>query len=360
MSKKSILILTGLIFGIGAVLLVHFGNPGNYGFCAACQLRDIAGALGLHQTATLQYARPEIIGIILGSFLLALATKQFCPRGGSAPLLKFFYGMVMMIGALIFLGCPLRALLRLAGGDLNGLTAIIGFIAGIMTAIVFLKKGYALPDPNKYEAQKKIASFIGPLFFFLLFIALLSGILYTSVQGPGSLHAPILISLIAGLLAGGAAQQTRLCMSGGIRNYILTKNTDFLIVYAVILVSAGILNLVLGQFQLGFSNQPLSHTMHLWNFLSLYLVGLAAILGGGCPLRQMVLSGEGSVDALFSVIGMLVGAGLAHRLNAAGSPKGVSETGQIILLLCIITTLAVAFFITKQSLRKEMPLDKNY
>ena len=34
-------------------------------------------------------------------------------------MIRFLLGMVMMIGALAFLGCPLRGILRLAGGDLT-------------------------------------------------------------------------------------------------------------------------------------------------------------------------------------------------------------------------------------------------
>lgn len=111
-----VIIATGLVFGLGAVFLVKSGNPGNYGFCAACQLRDIAGALGIHSVATLQYVRPEILGFILGAFGLARFNGEFRPRGGSNPVVRFVLGMAMMIGALVFLGCPLRAILRVAGG----------------------------------------------------------------------------------------------------------------------------------------------------------------------------------------------------------------------------------------------------
>jgi uncharacterized protein len=44
-----------------APILVKLGNPGNMGICVACFSRDIAGALGLHRAATVQYIRPEII-----------------------------------------------------------------------------------------------------------------------------------------------------------------------------------------------------------------------------------------------------------------------------------------------------------
>jgi hypothetical protein len=49
-----------------------------------------------------------------------------------------------MIGALIFLGCPWRALLRLAGGDGNAILGILGLITGIFIGIMFLKNGFSL------------------------------------------------------------------------------------------------------------------------------------------------------------------------------------------------------------------------
>ena len=66
-------ILTGLLVGILAPILVKLGNPGNMGICVVCFNRDIAGALGLHRAAVVQYIRPEIIGFVLGAFIAALA-----------------------------------------------------------------------------------------------------------------------------------------------------------------------------------------------------------------------------------------------------------------------------------------------
>ena len=71
--------------GFAAILLVITGNPANMGICIACFIRDTAGALKLHTAAPVQYIRPEIIGLILGSFAISLATKEFRARGGSSP-----------------------------------------------------------------------------------------------------------------------------------------------------------------------------------------------------------------------------------------------------------------------------------
>ena len=55
----------GAFIGVIAALLQKFGNPGNMGICVACFERDIAGTLGLHRAAVVQYMRPEIIGFTM-------------------------------------------------------------------------------------------------------------------------------------------------------------------------------------------------------------------------------------------------------------------------------------------------------
>ena len=145
--KKKIswwVIVTGAIVGLSAVLLTHFGNPANMGFCIACFLRDIAGSLGLHSAGKVQYIRPEIIGLVLGAFVMSVCTKEFRAKSGSAPALRFVLGAFVMIGALAFLGCPLRMVLRIAGGDLNAIVGLVGFAIGILCGVQFLKRGYSL------------------------------------------------------------------------------------------------------------------------------------------------------------------------------------------------------------------------
>ncbi|MBR6584790.1 MAG: YedE-related selenium metabolism membrane protein, partial [Firmicutes bacterium] len=121
--EKAFVALTGAIIGLIAVLLVKFGNPANMGMCIACFIRDTAGALKLHSAAVVQYMRPEIIGIVLGASVMAFSKKELVARAGSNPFVRFVLGFFVMIGALMFLGCPLRMMLRIGGGDLN---AIVG------------------------------------------------------------------------------------------------------------------------------------------------------------------------------------------------------------------------------------------
>ena len=139
-----LMIATGVIIGGLAVLLVAQGNPGNMGFCIACFLRDTAGALGFHRANTVQYVRPELIGLVIGAFVAAFSTREFKSRGGSSTFVRFVLGIFMMLGALVFLGCPLRDILRMGGGDLNAVVGLAGFIVGIIWGIFFLKRGFNL------------------------------------------------------------------------------------------------------------------------------------------------------------------------------------------------------------------------
>ena len=119
-NEKTVIIGAGVVIGIIASLLVLFGNPANMGFCIACFIRDTSGALGLHSAAPVQYIRPEIIGIVLGSFALSLVRKEYAPRGGSSAMTRFILGFFVMIGCLMFLGCPFRMIVRLYHSDKIG------------------------------------------------------------------------------------------------------------------------------------------------------------------------------------------------------------------------------------------------
>ena len=136
MKREGVMMLiAGAVVGIVAVVLVWLGNPLNMGFCVACFERDVTGALGLHRAVPVQYLRPEILGMVLGAFLAAVFSKEFRSHGGSSPGTRFLVGMFVMIGALVFLGCPLRMILRLAGGDLNAVVGVLGFAGGILLGL---------------------------------------------------------------------------------------------------------------------------------------------------------------------------------------------------------------------------------
>ncbi|MHB1355546.1 MAG: YedE family putative selenium transporter [Anaerolineae bacterium] len=348
-------ILVGAVIGIIAPLLQYLGNPKNMGICVACFERDIAGALGLHRNAATQYLRPEIMGMVLGTTLAALIFREFKARGGSAPIIRFFLGLFAMIGALVFLGCPWRALLRLAGGDLNALLGIAGLVVGITIGVLFLKSGYSL---GRSYRTSPIAAWVMPTLMIVLLGLVVfrvsfvkDGAIFFSASGPGSLAAPIAIALVAGLVIGFLAQRSRFCTMGALRDVILMKDTHLLSgVIALVTVAFG-LNLILGQFKLGFAAQPVAHSSYLWNFLGMTLSGMAFALAGGCPGRQLFLAGEGDSDAAIFVLGMISGAAIAHNFGLAGTPdtvvEGVLKVGGISSwgMVAVFAALAVCILI---------------
>lgn len=353
--EKTGIVLAGIAIGVIASLLVLFGNPVNMGFCIACFLRDISGALGLHTAGAVQYIRPEILGLVLGSFLMALLRKEFAPRGGSSPLTRFVLGFFVMIGCLMFLGCPFRMILRLAGGDLNALFGLLGFVCGILVGVVFLNRGYSLKRTYKLPVLEGTAFSIIQVVLLVLLVAAPAFIYFSEAgAGPGALHAPILISLAAGLIVGALAQWTRLCMVGGIRDLVLFREWKLLMGFLAILVSALVSNLVLTAvnagsfFTLGLEGQPVAHTDGLWNFLGMLLTGFGCVLLGGCPLRQLVLSGEGNTDSAITVLGLAIGAAFAHNFGLASSAAGPTANGKVAVIIGIVVVAVIAVANTVQ------------
>ena len=341
-SKKGIIVV-GVVIGVVATILQKLGNPPNMGLCIACFERDITGALGLHRAGVVQYIRPEIIGILLGAFLISILNKEFKPRGGSSSIIRFFLGFFAMIGALVFLGCPWRAFLRLAGGDLNAIIGLLGLVLGIFIGTVFIRKGYNLGRST--PSQKEVAGWILPVIMIVLFLMLIFQFkpIFFSEKGPGAMHAPIIISLIAGLVIGGLAQRSRFCTMGSIRDIIIVKDFHLFSGVAAFAISAFIMNIIFGQFKVGFDGQPVAHNIHLWNFLGMVLSGLAFALAGGCPGRQLILSGEGDTDAGLFVFGMFTGAAFSHNFSMASSPKGIGTFGSYGTIIGIVFCLVISF-----------------
>lgn len=348
-------IITGLVIGILAPVLVKLGNPGNMGVCVVCFNRDIAGALALHHASVVQYIRPEIIGFVLGAMVAALSFREFKPRTGSSPFIRFVLGMFAVFGALVFLGCPWRAYLRLAGGDWTAILAIVGLIVGIGLGVLFLKFGFSL---GRNRPAPYALGWVFPIIMVILLVLLIvapefgrdasgnpTGPIFFSEKGPGSQHAPLIIALVIGLFVGFLAQRSRFCTVGAIRDVILTRETHLLYGVIALIVAAFFTNLALGQFNPGFESQPVAHTDGLWNFAGMVLAGLAFTLAGGCPGRQLFMAGEGDGDSALFVSGMIVGAGFSHNFSMASSTAGPGPFGPITvivgLVVCIIIGLTM-------------------
>jgi YedE family putative selenium metabolism protein len=181
--------------------------------------------------------------------------------------------------------------------------------------------------------------------------------IFFSVKGPGAAHAAVLLSLIAGLIVGALAQRTRLCMVGGIRDLILFKDLYLISGFLAILVTAMIGNMIMGKFTLGFADQPVAHADGLWNFLGMALAGWGSVLLGGCPLRQLILSAEGNIDSVITVIGMTAGAAFAHNFSLAASAKGPSPNGKAAVIIGFAVLLLVSYFNLEKSVEVKMKGD---
>ena len=351
MVKKWGIVVVGVLVGLVSVCLGVFGNPANMAFCIACFIRDTAGALGLHRAEAVQYIRPEIIGIVIGAFIIGLVKKDFAPKGGSSPFTRFILAICVMVGALIFLGCPLRMVLRIAGGDMNAVVGLVGFIGGILTGIVFLNKGFSLG--RSYD-QPMVEGASLPAVNVLLMVLLIAApaFVFFSESGPGSMHAPILLSLAGGLVVGVIAQRSRLCFISGIRDAVLFKDLRMLVCFIAIIATVMVGNLITGTFKLSFAEQPVAHTEWIWNILGLYLVGFGSVLLGGCPLRQLVLAGSGNSDSGVTVLGFLVGAAICHNFGLASSGAGTTPNGRIAFFVCAAIMFVVAVFNVKKPSQK--------
>ncbi|MDR0601220.1 MAG: YedE-related selenium metabolism membrane protein [Treponema sp.] len=332
---------TGIVIGGLATLLSKLGNPPNMGLCAACFIRDTAGALGLDNAAAVQYIRPEISGFLLGAFILSLVRREWKSEGSSAHLSRFFIAFFVMIGALVFLGCPLRLMLRLGAGDLNAVTGLAGFAAGIGIGSIFIRRGFSFGNT---ESQNVSGGLIMPLLAVVLlaFLVVRPAFIKFSSEGPGSLHAPVVISLAVSLAVGALVQRSGLCMSGSIRNIFLIRNPVMFAGYASIFIAALTGNLALGNFRPGFSGQPIAHTDFIFNFLGMALVGYGSVLLGGCPLRQLVMAGEGNSDAGICVLGFLIAGAIAHNFGISASPAGVPVNGKIAVIIGFMAVTAIA------------------
>jgi len=346
---KGWFILMGAVIGLGAVILSYYGNPPNTGLCVSCFMENMAGSLGLHDNIRMQYLRPELIGFVLGAFFLSIIRKEFVPTGGSSPMLRFMIGFFLIIGCTIFIGCPVKMVLRLAAGDIGALIGVAGLTTGIYIGLEFIENGFRLGSPT---TQPKTNSYLVPglMLFMLVLLLLKPSFVYTSVKGSGALHAPILLSLGIGLLIGAMAQFTQFCITGGIARIFLwgprevlncPRSTGLLISLGSFFMFALVASLLTGQFNFGLQGQPSSNDSYGWAFLGMMMVGLGSVLIRGCPLRQLISASQGDSDAGAAVMGMMAGAAMAQNWNLAGTPAGTPVAGQVTVLIGLVIMIGV-------------------
>ncbi|NIQ97835.1 MAG: YedE-related selenium metabolism membrane protein [Desulfuromonadales bacterium] len=344
-----LVLLAGLALGgLGAALSL-WGNPVNSGICVSCFLENSAGALGLHDNARMQYLRPELPGFVLGAALSALAFREFSSRGGSAPLPRLISGVFLIVGSAVFIGCPIKMVLRLTAGDLTALFGAVGLALGVWVGLRGMTRGVTL---GRAAGQGGASGLLLPALFGLLMAFFLArpAFLLFSETGSAAEHAPWMISLAVGLILGALAQRTRLCVTGGVRDGLLMGVRAPLAwgLFAFI-VAATAVNVFSGRFQFGLYGQPGAHLDHLWSFLGMGLVGWISALIGGCPFRQLVKAGEGDTDAGLVVVGMLIGGAIVQSWGVAATAAGVSLAGKVAVLSGLLFVMLSSLFFRERT-----------
>jgi YedE family putative selenium metabolism protein len=308
------------------------GSESAWSGWSACFLRDVGGSLGLFPSGP-RYFRPEIAGLMLGALAAVLVRRRFRARSGSHAGARFVFGLWMAIGALVFLGCPFRLFQRLGGGDLNALVGAGGLLLGVGLGLAFERRGY---DVGKTQDSPAPLGWLGhALVLTGLVFFVRGGVLFgpSAAEPTGApAHAPWVLALGLAALAGVALSLTGFCGVNAMRQVF--RGPRWMLGGALALVGAyALVALATGRFTLAFAGQPVAHQDHLWNVLGMTLVGLCGVLAGGCPVRQVVMAGEGNADAFVTSMGLVVGGALAHDLALVSSPEGSTPAGRVAVLL---------------------------
>lgn len=141
----------GIVMAVAAVAAGSFFEvrpPEAYGICMSCHGRDLVNwvvndLFGSDLTVaqvSLVFPLLTTVGVVVGSFLGAVTSGEFRWRMPAKPLRNFLHGLVVMNLALLAGGCATRLTLSTAAGDLSGLVAFLGMVAGIVLATLWLRR----------------------------------------------------------------------------------------------------------------------------------------------------------------------------------------------------------------------------
>ena len=345
-STDTLLIIgSGLSLGALGAALAVWGNPANSGICVSCFMENLSGSLGLHQNLRMAYLRPELVGFVGGAMLTAILGREMRPRSGAYPVLAFVLGFFLIVGSSVFMGCPIKMMLRLGAGDMTAVAGLLGLAGGVWVGIRYYRAGLDLGAPMQGAGVYQGA--IIPLLFLLLLVLSAGGLLLSGTTGPAAQRAPFAIALGAGIVIGALAQRSRFCVTGSFSNLFLARDMSLLRGLVVLFAAALVVNVTTGLFRFGLMDQPGSNPDHIWNFLSMGLVGFASVLAGGCPFRQLILSGEGSADASMAVLGMIVGGGLVHQWGIVSTSAGPTPYGKAAVMFGLAFCLGIVRYYRK-------------
>jgi uncharacterized membrane protein YedE/YeeE len=114
-----------------------------------------------------------------------------------------------------------------------------------------------------------------------------------------------LVSLAVGCIVGYLGQRSRMCTIGGLRDYVLVRDTGLLKGVGAMLLAAwvsfGAIRLISGS-TVGHDLIVAATKPSGWSAVAALLaggllLGFVSTLSGACPLRQHVLAGQGRIGA---------------------------------------------------------------
>lgn len=125
-------------------------------------------------------------------------------------------------------------------------------------------------------------------------------------------------SLVVGVIIGFVGQRSRMCFIGGIRDWILVRDT-FLLKGLIAFLLVGwiafpVSGLVGGVAVGDFGRPDLIST--LLTAGGGFGVGYVSVLANGCPFRQHVLAAQGAANSMVYLGGFVVGSFVFHTLVA--------------------------------------------
>jgi len=123
-------------------------------------------------------------------------------------------------------------------------------------------------------------------------------------------------SLCVGLIVGYLGQRSRMCTIGGLRDYVLVRDTDLLKGVLALLVGSWIAFGALrpladsdaGKGLIAAGTTPSGLAACAAIVVGAVVLGFFATLSGACPLRQHVLAGQGRIGAWSFLAGFYIAA----------------------------------------------------
>ena len=161
--KVTALVAGGIVgfLAAGAQAFFHITPPPAYGICIACHMRDFVNWVITHvyplygSTAASMPVMPvagvsrffpllTVVGVLLGAAFAAVYHKEFRWRtmnlSWQKPIAEFFWGVLVMISALIVGGCPIRTALKISYMDITAMVVLVMVFVGIVAACSLIKR----------------------------------------------------------------------------------------------------------------------------------------------------------------------------------------------------------------------------